>query len=95
MKDFNLEVSCSICAITETITSSVYERNIYEVMSDAYQTDKKRIDPYFKIAKTVLSGKKGEVNWESIPVCEQCRARWAALEAQILQQLSSFKSGDD
>ena len=93
MKDFELKVTCSICDNTETIVSSVYERNIFDVMSDAYQVDKKRIDPYFKIAKTVLAGKKGEVNWEQLPMCEDCRNLWDTLETQMAQQLSDFRSG--
>ena len=93
MKDFELKVTCSICSNTEMLVANSYERSIFETMNAAYQTNKKGIDPYFKIAKTVLAGKKGEVNWEQLPMCEDCRNLWDALETKMVQQLSDFRSG--
>ena len=94
MRNYNLQVRCSICSDTEIITSNNYDKKIHELMNDAYQADNLRINPYYKLPNRVLSGVKGDPNWEFVPLCKTCRDEWEnTVLPDLAQTLNDFVSG--
>jgi len=93
-KNYNLQVRCSICPGTEVITMNDYELKIHQAMNAAFQADPTKINPYFKLPNKVLSGAKGEVNWEFVPMCKACRDIWAdTVLPNLTTILNDFKTG--
>ncbi len=93
-KNYNLQVKCSICTETEIITMNDYELKIHQVMSAAFEADPTKIDPYFRLPNKVISGGKGEVNWQYVPMCKTCRELWTnTVLPNLKDTLNDFRTG--
>jgi len=94
MRNYNLQVKCTICGDAEIITSNDPTKTVNELMSEAYQADETKINPYFKLPNRVLSGMKGDPNWVYIPLCQTCRDLWDdSVLPELSQTLNDFITG--